>query len=138
MTISLVYAFRLARKGKANEESERTPGNLSREVCEGHASRMAETVASLTQKMKGRTRSRIDQLARIEQAPLPPSLEEAFEAVENLDARHPTARGTTYGGIRTAEMRGEGIVYEVKSSLNSAPSNFATSCGFPRTVTAGS
>ncbi|MCE0483225.1 MAG: hypothetical protein LV479_03185 [Methylacidiphilales bacterium] len=56
--------------------------------------------------MKGRTRQRLDQLARIEQAPLPPSLAEAFEAVENLDARHPTARGTTYAGIRTAETRG--------------------------------
>jgi len=37
--------------------------------------------------------------------PLPPSLEEAFEAVENLDARHPTSRGMTYDAIRNAEEK---------------------------------
>jgi hypothetical protein len=46
------------------------------------------------------------QLERIEvRAVIPPSLAEAFEAVENLDARHPSARGTTFGAIRTAEAR---------------------------------
>ena len=68
---------------------------------------MAETVASLTQKMKGRTRSRIDQLARIEQAPLPPSLAEAFEAVENLDARHPSSRGQAFGSIVRPASQGK-------------------------------
>lgn len=41
----------------------------------------------------------------VEPLPLPASLEEAFEAVANLDAMHPTSRGTTFGAIRIAEAR---------------------------------
>ncbi len=36
-------------------------------------------------------------LKKVEPLPLPPSLEAAFEAVENLNVVHPTSRGNTYG-----------------------------------------
>ena len=52
------------------------------------------------------TRRTMQQLERIEdRAVIPPSLETAFAEIEQLDARHPEARGTTYGGIRSAETR---------------------------------
>jgi hypothetical protein len=35
--------------------------------------------------------------------PLPESLAEAFEAVENLDAMHPASRGQTFGAVLNAE-----------------------------------
>jgi hypothetical protein len=52
-----------------------------------------------------RSRERIARLKRMKPLPLSPSLEEAFEAIENFDARHPSARATTYGGIKMAEAR---------------------------------
>ena len=46
------------------------------------------------------TRRTMQQLERIEdRAVIPPSLEEAFEAVENLDAMHPSSRGQTFGAM---------------------------------------
>lgn len=42
---------------------------------------------------------RLARLKQLETMPLPPSLEEAFEAIANLDAMHPTSRGQTFGGI---------------------------------------
>ena len=52
-------------------------------------------------------RRTLRQLERLESMPakIPPSLEEAFAEIEQLDARHPEARGTNYGAIRTAEAR---------------------------------
>ncbi len=38
--------------------------------------------------------------------PMPKSLEQAFEEIDSLETGHPHARGTTYGGIRNAEVRG--------------------------------
>ena len=48
-----------------------------------------------------RTRRTLQKLARLESMPaeIPRSLEAAFEAVENLDAMHPTSRGQMYGAI---------------------------------------
>ncbi len=37
--------------------------------------------------------------------PLPESLAEAFEEIEQLDARHPESREMTYGAIRQHENR---------------------------------
>ena len=42
---------------------------------------------------------------RFEPLPLPPSLAQAFEEIEQLDARHPEARGMNYGAIRQHESR---------------------------------
>jgi glutamine synthetase len=50
-----------------------------------------------------------DQLARLELQPLPESLEEAFEAVENLDARHPMSRGQAFGEIWRQSFAKSGI-----------------------------
>jgi hypothetical protein len=50
--------------------------------------------------------NRASVLKRLAQAPITPSLEEAFEAVENLDARHPTSRGTHYGNVIGPAARG--------------------------------
>ena len=38
-------------------------------------------------------------IKQVEPLPLPPSLVEAFEAVENLDAMHPSSRGQTFGAM---------------------------------------
>jgi len=38
-------------------------------------------------------------LKTVEPLPLPESLEQAFEAVENLDAMHPSSRGQAFGSI---------------------------------------
>ena len=38
-------------------------------------------------------------LKTVEPLPLPESLEQAFEAVENLDAMHPSSRGQAFGAI---------------------------------------
>jgi hypothetical protein len=42
---------------------------------------------------------RLARLKQLELQPLPPSLEEAFEAVENLDTMHPSSRGQSFGSI---------------------------------------
>ena len=44
-------------------------------------------------------------LKRAEPLPLPSSLAQAFEEIEQLDARHPEARGFNYGAIRQHESR---------------------------------
>jgi hypothetical protein len=48
-----------------------------------------------------RTRRTLQKLERLESLPavVAPSLEEAFAEIENLDARHPSARETTFGAI---------------------------------------
>jgi len=48
------------------------------------------------------------EIERLESMPavFPPSLAEAFEAVENLDAKHPTSRGQTFAGIIAVTGRG--------------------------------
>jgi len=38
-------------------------------------------------------------LKRAEPLPLPPSLEEAFEAVANLESCHPSSRGQAFGAM---------------------------------------
>lgn len=52
------------------------------------------------------TRRTMQQLERIEdRAVIPPSLAEAFAEIEQLDARHPESRGSTYAAIRQHESR---------------------------------
>jgi hypothetical protein len=48
-----------------------------------------------------RTRRTLQKLSRLESRPaeIPMSLEAAFAEIEQLDARHPEARGTNYGAI---------------------------------------
>jgi hypothetical protein len=36
---------------------------------------------------------------RFEPLPLPPSLDEAFAEIENLDAMHPSSRGQAFGAM---------------------------------------
>jgi len=55
--------------------------------------------------MSARSKLARIKLVKINPLPLPPSLAEAFEAIEQLDSRHPEPRGTSYGAIRTAEAR---------------------------------
>jgi hypothetical protein len=63
---------------------------------------VAEILAGRTEAMSKRL---VQPLKKAEWQPLPPSLEEAFEAIEQLDSRHPDSRGTSYAGIRVAETR---------------------------------
>lgn len=50
--------------------------------------------------MKGGWRKKLQRrLKTLEASTLPPELEEAFEAVENLDAMHPSSRGQAFGSI---------------------------------------
>lgn len=52
-----------------------------------------------------RTMKRLERLAT-GPATIPPSMEEAFEVVANLESCHPSSRGSSHSGIRTAETRG--------------------------------
>jgi hypothetical protein len=49
--------------------------------------------------MRNRDRASLSALKKITPLPLPPSLEKAFEAVENLDAMHPSSRGQAFGAM---------------------------------------
>jgi len=47
-------------------------------------------------------RGRLERLkreTRFNPLPLPPSLEQAFQQIENLDAMHPSSRGQSFGSI---------------------------------------
>ena len=57
-----------------------------------------------------RTRRTLQELARLESMPadIPPSLEEAFEEIENLDAMHPSACGQAFGALRNVEEKNQG------------------------------
>ena len=48
-----------------------------------------------------RTRRTLQKLARLESTPaeIPPSLQEAFSELENLDAMHPSSRGQAFGAM---------------------------------------
>jgi len=53
-------------------------------------------------------RKHFARIKRIETMPLPPSLEVAFEQIEQLDQCHPESRGQTFAGMILPASRANG------------------------------